>query len=61
MLIKSQGIVGCTPTNLPLWEIPNYKPKKVWYLWIIIPKNPKVEHKKYHGYMYVRATSFLVP
>ena len=20
------------------------------YLWVIIPKNPKVEHYKYHGY-----------
>ena len=23
-----QGIVGCTPTNVPLWEIPIYKPYK---------------------------------
>ena len=23
---------------------------------VIIPKNPKVEHKKYHGYTYVRGT-----
>ena len=20
--VQSQGIVGCTPTNVPLWEIP---------------------------------------
>ncbi len=28
---RSQGIVGCTPNNLPLWEIPIYKP----YIYIV--------------------------
>ncbi len=26
---------GCTPTNVPLWEIPKYR-----YLWVIIPNPP---------------------
>ena len=54
-----QGIVGCTPTNVPLGEIP------IWalyiyniyiiiyvyseHLWVVIPKNPKFEHNKHHG------------
>ena len=28
------------------------------YLWVVIPKNPKVEHNKYHT---VRGTPVLVP
>ncbi len=27
-LHKNQGIVGCTPTNVPLWEIPIFSPYK---------------------------------
>ena len=35
-----QGIVGCTPTNVPLWEIPIYALYSGYLLVIIIPKNP---------------------
>ena len=44
-LSYTQGIVGCTPTNVPLWEIPIYKPYISLYsgcLWVIIPKNPYI-------------------
>ncbi len=31
--------------NVPLWEIPNYKPYIYsGYLWVVIPKNPQREH-----------------
>ena len=32
-----QGIVGCTPTNVPLWEIPILALYS-GYLWVIIPQ-----------------------
>ena len=35
-----QGIVGCTPTNVPLWEIP-IEALYSGYIWVIVPKNPK--------------------
>ena len=34
-----QGIVGCTPTNVPLWEIPIYTLYS-GYSWFIIPRIP---------------------
>ena len=40
--IINQGIVGCTPTHVPLWEI-LISPIISLYsgcLWVIIPKNP---------------------
>ncbi len=43
-IILVSGTVGCTPTNVPLWEIPN-KPYISLYsgcLWVIIPKNPSI-------------------
>ena len=42
-----QGIVGCTPTNVPLWEIPILALYS-GYLWVIIPKNP-LEYCKRHS------------
>ena len=45
---RVQGIIGCTPTNVPLWES-LYKPYSIYS-----PKNPR-EHNKYHGYT-VRGT-----
>ena len=39
------------PTWAPgKWEIPNYKPYIVGICGVIIPKNPEVEHNKYHMY-----------
>ena len=34
---KYQGIVGCTPTNVPLWEIPIYGLYS-GYLWVSYPQ-----------------------
>ena len=33
-----QGIVGSTPTNVPLREIPNYKP---YITWVSMGYNPQ--------------------
>ncbi len=34
----------------PLWEIAIYKPYSSWiFMGKVIPKNPYVEHNKYHG------------
>ncbi len=49
---------GCTPIPTYPYGKSLYKPYIVsiyGYLWVIIPKNPKVEHNKYHGYT-ARAT-----
>ena len=38
------------PKRTPPWEIPNYNPYITWvFIGFFIPKNPKVEHDKYHG------------
>ena len=34
--LQYQGIVGCTPTNAPLWEIPYISPIFSGYLWVIV-------------------------
>ena len=34
---KFQGIVGCTPTNVPLWEIP----QKNYITWVFMGYNPQ--------------------
>ena len=39
----------------PIWN-PYRSPISRGYLWNIIPKNPKVEHNKYHGAHTVRGT-----
>ncbi len=37
----------------PSWEIPDYKLYIMWvFMGYFIPKNPKVEHNKYHGYTF---------
>lgn len=44
MYIKNHnhGIIGCTPTYAPVWEIPVYKLYIVGiYVLFIIPKNPQ--------------------
>ncbi len=38
-MINHYGTIGCTPTSVPLWEIPLYALYSD-YLWVIIPKNP---------------------
>ena len=43
-ITKYQGIVGCTSTNVPLWEIP-IKALHNGYLWLIIPKKIPREHQ----------------
>ena len=44
------------PNVSPSWEIPTNKPYSTWvFMGFFIPKNPKVEHNKYHGYT-VRGT-----
>ena len=54
--LKSQGRVGCIPgPKYPVMENPYISPIARGYLWLVIPKNPKVEHNKYHGYT-VRGT-----
>ena len=49
-----QGIVGCTPTNVPLWEIPIY-PYIVGVYGLLSPRIPIFSPYKYHGYT-VRGT-----
>ena len=51
---KYQGIVGCTPTNVPLWEIP-IKALYSGILWVIIPK-----HNKYHGYTQLSIENMII-
>ena len=43
-----QGIVGCTPTNVPLWEIPIY-PYIVSVYGSLSPRIPTFSPYKYHG------------
>ena len=38
-LLTFQGVVGCTPTNIPLWEIPKKSSISRGYLCFFIPKN----------------------
>ena len=40
-----QGIVGCTPTNVPRHGKSLYKPYNTWVS-MGIPKNPKVDHQR---------------
>ena len=52
--IIHQRIVGCTPTNVPLWEIP----EKCHIWWIFMGYNPQGFQENtinYHGYI-VRGT-----
>ena len=48
-LVAYQGIVGCTPTNVPLWEIPILALDSGYLLFFFIPKNPQRTPAKYHG------------
>jgi len=57
ILREYQGIVGCTPTNVPLWEIP--KKAITWWEFIVFFKSPRIPKKtpaKYHGAHTVRGT-----
>ena len=50
-----QGIVGCTPTNVPRHGKSLYKPYSSWvFMGFFIPKNPKVEHNFHTMVVHVR-------
>ena len=45
-----QGTMRCTPTDVPLWEIPILNPIAHGYLWVSYPQeSPTRTPAKYHG------------